>query len=60
MSLADGNIGAAGISVYPNPANDFVFVSSTDAINQVLDIKLFNALGELMNTGQSNIASDKS
>lgn len=50
VSLADGSIGAAGINVYPNPANDFVFVSSTDAINPVLDIKLFNALGELMNT----------
>lgn len=49
-SLADGSLGAAGISVFPNPAKDFVYVSSTDATHPVIDVKVFNALGELINT----------
>ena len=46
VSLADGNIGEAGISVYPNPAVSFIDVLFNDINNPAKEIVIFNFIGE--------------
>lgn len=46
VSLADGNIGEAGISVYPNPAVSFIDVLFNDINNPAKEIVIFNTIGE--------------
>lgn len=52
------NITVANVSVYPNPANEYIKLSATSSLQSV--VKIYNALGMLvdeyeMNSGEIEI-----